>query len=226
MASFFYPTAPLNTVYVTLGKKFYDSIDFDSGVKLFRDTTFHPEEHAMLEATVVSVPKQIMERADYQGMSTDLQPGDRILMRYDVVYSYVDQPDRDTPIYKNVLLYEGQEYWKADIQKIFGIIREGGITMLNGYVLCDQVIEKEKNRILIVSEHMSPINYDQPRNCDQLRVKYIDMPLQGQPTLPISPGEWIYCIPGVAQAYEINLQPFYILKQSHILGKADNLVKK
>lgn len=226
MSTIFSPVAPLNTVYVTLKKKFYDTIDFASGVKLYRDTSFHPEEQAMLEATVVSVPKGIMQRADYEGMQVAINPGDKILMRYDVVYSYIDQPERDTPIYKNVLLYEGQEYWKADIQKIFGIIWEDKIIMLNGYVLCDHKVEEKKSRILIVSEQMSPINYEQPRNSDQLRVKYIGQPLSGQPTLPVAPGEWISCVPGVVQTYDINLQTFYIIKQSHIVGKADNLVKK
>lgn len=225
MSTFNFPTAPLNNVYVTIEKKFYNTIVFESGIKLFRDTGFHPEENAMLEATVVSVPKSIMHRPDYDGLTADLVPGDKILMRYDVVFSYVNQPDRDTPIYKNVLLWQGNEYWKCDIQKIFGIIRKDRIDMLNGYVLCDNNVEEEKPLILIVPETSSPINYAIPKNCDVLQVKYVDAPLQGQIALPVGPGDFIYCLPGVVQSYEINLVPFYIIKQSHIVGKVPLLSK-
>lgn len=226
MQEFNFPVAPLNTVYVTIQNKFYDSVQFDSGVKLFRDTGFHPEENAMLEATVVSVPKCLIGRTDYQGFRIDVKPGDKILMRYDVVYSYIDQPERDTPIYKNVLLWQGREFWKCDIQKIFGIITDAGIQMLNGYVLCDQKTEQKQGRILIVSDVSSPINYEIPINCDRLRIKFISQPLEGDPAISVSAGDIIYSVPGVAQAYEIDLKPFYILKQTHIVGKADKLVKK
>jgi hypothetical protein len=206
--------APLNTVYATLEKKFYDTITFDSGVQLYRDTSFHPEEYTMLQATVISVPKAIMKRPDYAGMSIDLRPGDTILIRYDVVYSYVKQPDRDTPIYKNVLLYKGNEYWKVDLQKIFGVIRDNRIDMINGYVCCDPLAEDQGDYgVLIRPEH-----YRMTERDDTMRIKYIGKPLGDQPMLSVQEGDVIHCLPGVAQRYEINLQHFYIIKQSHILG--------
>ncbi len=214
--------APLNTVYATIDKKFYDTIDFDSGLKLFRDTGFHPEEHAMLQATVVSVPKAIMNRQDYEGMTIEVQPGDRILMRYDVVFSYTHQPERDTPIYKNVLLYQGIEYWKVDLQKIFGIIQEDTIIMVNGYVCCDLLEEEQEDSGLI----LRPDNFRKKERRDKMVVRYIGRPLAGQPALNCDPGDIIYCSPGVAQLYEINQKNFYIIKQSHIVGMDDNMVKK
>lgn len=215
-------TAPLNTAYVQIEKKFYDTVEFESGVKLYRDTSFHPEEHAMLQGTVVSIPKAIMKRYDYNGMRMEVQPGDQILMRYDVVFSYLNQPDRSTPIYKNVLLYQGEEYWKVDVQKIFGIVRGDKISMINGYVCCDILEEEQEDYGLLIR----PDNYRSTQYRDRMRIKYMGKPLAGEPTLCCRPGDIIYCVPGVSQSYEINLQKFYIIKQRHIIGQVDNMVKK
>lgn len=219
MNTFFVPRAPVNTIYATIEKKFYDTIEYASGIKLYKDTGFHPEEAAMLQATVVSVPKEIIDRPDYAGFTINVQPGDTILIRYDVVFSYKDQPDRSTPIYDNVVLYNGVEYWKVDIQKIFGIIRKGEIIMINGHVCCDRLEEERPDYGALIL----PAHYRIAERSDKMVVKYIGLPLREQPTLSISPGDIVYCLPGVAQAYEINLQKFYIIKQSHLLGKIKNL---
>src|ERR1051326_5579346 len=101
------PLAPINVVYVQIDKKFYDTVRTPSGTVLYKDTTFHPEENSMLEATACSVPRALQDRFDYYGMSTSrIVPGDRLLIRYDVVFHYRHQPERDTPIYKNVVLFE------------------------------------------------------------------------------------------------------------------------
>jgi len=219
MVDFKIPIAPLNTVYATLDRKFYDTVEFTSGVTLFKDTGFHPEESTMLEATVVSVPKAIMQRPDYNGMTLPIKTGDRILIRYDVVYSYKHQPERDTPVYKNVLLYGGVEYWKVDIQKIFGVIVDGGIRMLNGYAYCEAVPEERADYGLLVR----PEHLRREERRDKLRIKYIGEPLIGQPSLFLSPGDIVYTAPGMAQSYEINVQKFFIIKQSHIVAKEQNL---
>lgn len=219
MPDFKIPTAPLNTVYATLDRKFYDTIEFASGITLFKDTGFHPEESAMLEGTVVSVPKALMKRPDYAGMAIDIKPGDRILMRYDVVYSYTHQPERDTPVYKNVLLHEGVEYWKVDIQKVFAVILAEGMRMLNGYVFCETVPEERGDYGLLIR----PEHFRTEERRDKLRIKYIGEPLIGQPTLFLLPGDIVYTAPGMAQSYEINVQKFLIIKQSHIIAKERNL---
>ena len=216
------PTCPLNNVLVTIKNKFYDTVEFASGIKLYKDTGYHPEESAMLEATVVSIPRAVQERMDYAGMTLPMRPGDRILMRYDVVYSYIDQPDRDTPIYKNVLLYKGEEFWKVDIQKIFGIILGGDVFMINGYVLCDILYDDTRStRIILPGNAKVPELFRPIPPADRLRVKHIGLPLFGHPPLSVAAGEDILATQGVAQRYEINDSIFYIIKQSHILAGAN-----
>jgi|HubBroStandDraft_2_1064218.scaffolds.fasta_scaffold00002_11 hypothetical protein len=224
--------SPLNTVYVTIDKKFYDSVTFESGITLYKDVNFHPEESAMLEGVVVSLPRGLIARADYAGMQCPLAVGDKVLMRYDVVYAYVDQPEGDTPIYKNIVLFEGQEYWKADIQKIFGIIKPDGIEMINGYVLCASIEDKTPKGKIITGSVSTNYNIDalalqavqagrkvpQAEKPTKMRVKSIGLPLVGSPSLSAQPGDTIYIMPGVAQEYTPNLETFYIIKQYHILA--------
>jgi co-chaperonin GroES (HSP10) len=212
--------APLNNILATITNKYYDFVEFESGIKIYKDTGFHPEESAMLQAMVISVPRAIQHRSDYAGMRLDVHPGDSILMRYDVVYSYVHQPDRDTPIYKNVVLFGGNEYWKVDIQKIFGVIHPDSMEMINGYVCGEILYDSIENSTIIIPEH-----YKNVQRRDKMRIKYIGAPLEGHPILPLQPGDIIYTQPGVAQCYEINDQSFYIIKQSHILAKQENIVK-
>jgi co-chaperonin GroES (HSP10) len=211
--------SPLNNLYVTIDKKFYDTIQFESGVTLYKDTGFHPEESAMLEGLVVSVPRGIQDRYDYHGITMTVQPGDKILMRYDVVFAYKEQPDRDTPIYKNVLLYNNSEYWKVDIQKVFGKILDDRIEMFNGYVYCEPLEEKVRPTGLI----LLPDSLKTVERNDKMRVKYIGAPLIGQGMLGVRPGDIVYVQPDVAQRYEINLQYFYIIKQSHLLAVDQNM---
>lgn len=210
--------SPQNNLIVTIPAKFYDQITFESGVTLYKDTGFHPEESAMLAARVISVPRTILKREDYKGMRCDIKPGDTILMRYDVVFSYKNQPDRDTPIYKNMLYYQGQEYWLCDIQKVFAVIKSNEPTtylMQNGYVMCDKTIENrgDQSSLIVTPEGMRNVERK-----DRLLVSAIGLPLDGHPLLRIVPGRIVYCSPGVVQSYESESRKFCIIKQSHIEG--------
>lgn len=213
--------APVSNVIVTLEKKFYDSITFESGVKLHIDPSWHPEEYAMLTATVVSAPKGLIERFDYKGMSINMQPGDQLLVRYDLVFGYTNQPDRDTPVYKNlILIHDGekyQEYWLCDLQKVFAIIRDGEYIMQNGYVLLDSILEQEgtKSNYLIL-----PDSVTKKQSNSSGIVRAIGAPLQHQPQYCVEPGDKVYIIPGTIQHYRIDNNTFLICKQSHLLAVA------
>lgn len=208
------PQAPLNIVYVQVNKKFYDTIPTASGIVLYKYIAFHPENHSMCEATACSIPRAIQDRFDYQGMSVaEIAPGDRLLIRYDVIFHYQHQPDRDTPIYKNVLLYEGQEYWRVDVQQIFGILRKGSVQMLNGYIMCDPCEEKVQFGSFVTAEHFGL----RVRN-DLFRIRHIE-----ERGLGLHPGDVVHIRPGIAQHYETDWGNFSIIKQSHILALQENL---
>lgn len=216
-----HPVAPVNNIIVTLKKKYYDSVSFKSGVTLHFDPMWHPEEYAMLQATVASVPRGVINRFDYMGMSIEMQPGDEILVRYDLVFSYSEQQDRDTPKYKNLLLHhDGEkyvEYWLCDIQKVFAIIKDGEYIMQNGYVLLDPIME-DTSTISNIIELPDTIKVQQSKRAGIVRA--IGAPLKHQPQFSVQPGDKVYVLPGTIQHYRVDANEFMICKQSHLLAVA------
>lgn len=208
----------LNNVILQLEKKYLDTVTFESGVKLHVDTSWHPEEYSMLQGKVVGVPKGIIKRHDYSGMAINMIPGDELLVRYDLVFSYKDQPDRDSVVYKNLVCWLGEEklteYWFCDIQKVFAIIRNGVAIMQNGYVM----IELDKGTLPATSLVLPESCLTKVSNT-QATIMHIGEPLQGRPKLDLKPNDRIRFTPGVAQRYEMDTKKFAIIKQSHILAK-------
>lgn len=211
-----YPRAPLNRLVVTLEKKMYDSVTFESGITLHFDPTWHPEEYSMLRAKVVSVPKAVSERYDYKGMKCEMQPGDEILVRYDLVFHYKEQPENDTPVYKNMFLLHNpetermEELWMCDIQKVFAIIRDGRFLMQNGYVYCWPIYE---TKTFVAPSILNPVHEGHQEVKSIGRIFAIDSD-------EFTEGDYVYFDPRVVQVYSIDMVTFKIIKTRHILVKS------
>jgi hypothetical protein len=207
---------PINKLLVTLEKKLYDSRTFESGQTIFFDPSWQPEEYAMLKARVVSVAPGVINRFDYKGYSICVKPGDEILIRYDVVFAYVDQPDRDTPVYKNLLfVYNDQsgkydELWLCDILQVFAIIRDNKFHMINGFVMLDPIVDKR-------ADFSSRIIRPDSHNCLIMRNKAVVRAVNSS-TLPIGVNDTVYINPQMVMQYQLNLEKFYIIKEQYILG--------
>lgn len=210
-----YPTAPLNNYIVRLTRKYYDTVAFDSGITLHIDPAWHPEEFAMLEAQVVSVPHGITQRHDYKGFQLNASPGDKIMIRYDVVFSYKDQPERDSIRYKNLFLWQAngsfEELWVCDVQKVFAVVEKSG----NWRMQSDYV------RVHLTQQDR------QPQSCiimpDAFRYgteNHLAVVVASSESAKVVKGQKIYIKPGVAQRYEIDRKTFFIIRQSHILAIA------
>lgn len=214
---------PNNKLIVTIEKKFYDSVSLAGGGTLYIDPSWHPEEYAILSARVVAIPDNIIKRKDYEGMTIDMKVGDEILVRYDLVFDYKDQPDRDTPIYKNMMLiYDHNtgnycEFWRCDIQKVFGIIRGEEIEMVNGYVMLDPIEERQENFSGMI---LRPESTRWVVRKDKAVVKAIGTVFPGQPDHAVDYGDVVYINPKAVQQYTIDRNTFYIVRQSHLLAAA------
>lgn len=213
---------PVKYLIVTIEKKLYDTVTFKSGQTLFIDPSWHPEEFAMMEATVVGVPgrtgysKEEFSTWAYKGFTIDMQPGDKILMNYNTVVAYKDQPDRDTPIYKNLFLFEGREYWKCALGNIFAYIREGVTHMVHGWVMGDILEEPApKSSLIIIPDNIATV-----RHKEKMRIRHIGPNLSHEPKLKAKAGDNVYIDPRYVQEYHINEDAFYIVRQSRIQGYA------
>lgn len=213
----------MNNLLVTIDKKLYDTITFDSGITLHIDPNWHPEEFAMLTATVKSVPRGVIDRQDYEGITVDVKPGDTILMRYDVVFSYKNQPDRDSPIYKNLVINyneetrDHEELWICDIQKVLAVIRGGKYIMQNGYVMVEPI---QKDITLYKGRLWTPDHSPEKKHEDRVKVLHIGMPLTTEKDLGVRQGDTVFMPPGIAMKYQIDQNSFWIIRQRHILAKA------
>jgi len=204
---------PVKYLIVTLEKKFIDTVTFKSGQTLYIDPSWQPEEFAAMEATVVGVPGSLGDLG-YKGYTIDMRPGDKIWMHYGTVARYTDQPDRDTPIYKNLFLVEGVEYWKCALGHVLAYIRDGEIHMVNGWVMGDILEESVPQSSLIII----PDNYSVKKHKDKMRVRHIGPNLSHEPKLRAKAGDIVYIDPKYVQEYHINEDAFYIVRQSRIQG--------
>lgn len=82
------------------------------------DPTWRPEEFATLEGIVVSAPLKVENDRNRTVLGT-VEKGDKIIFSYAVVYAYASQPDNDTPVYKNLIIHNGEEFWKVDLGEVF-----------------------------------------------------------------------------------------------------------
>lgn len=110
-------------ILVEIEKKFQDKDG-----QLHIDTTWHPEDFATLEGTVASSPV------------LSVRPGDKIFFSYGVVFDYKLQPDEATPIYKNLIIFGGKEYWRVEQDEIFCKVLPNGLPeMVTDHVLIDPI---------------------------------------------------------------------------------------
>lgn len=124
--------ATQNYILCEIEKKFCD----ERG-SIVIDTTWDPAEYATLIGFVVSSP--IKTISDTRKITGSVKEGDKIFFSYSVVFDYVEQPGDDTPVYKNLLLFEGREYWKVHAAEVFCVINEGQVKMVTDNVLLEPV---------------------------------------------------------------------------------------
>jgi co-chaperonin GroES (HSP10) len=114
------------------------------------------------------------------------------------------------PIYRNRFMYKGEEYFLADITKIFGVIRDEEIIMVNGYVMASEFSE---------SNFVLPASLKKIKKAAETNVMHIGYPKTEETSIDVDNGDKIYFNSITAQKYQINQKPFSIIQQNKIFGK-------
>ena len=160
---------------------------------------------------IVSLPRTISDKIGYKGFSTkDLQVGDTAIFSYNVIHDFVIPAEDADPIYRNRLMYEGEEYFLADITRIFGVIRNEEIIMVNGYVMASEFSE---------SSLVLPASLKKIKKAAETDVMHIGFPKLQEENINVIQGDRIYFNSMTAQKYQINQKPFSIIQQNKIFGK-------
>lgn len=170
-----------------------------------------PSDYVNIMGEIMSIPKQISKTRDYEGYTIDnIQVGDIAIFSYKVIYDLYIDAEFEEPKYRNLITYEGKEYFSCDIRLLFGVIRDGEIHMVNGNVM---LTEFEKNKIILSpglkNRKFSKSSY----------IMHIGNPKSHLPVLDAQNGDLVYYNPDKAQHYEINEKKFIILQQEKILGR-------
>lgn len=124
--------AAQNYILCEIEKKFQDE---NGG--LFIDTTWTPEEYSTLEGIVVSPPVRT-ESDRLRKITGTVNKGDKIFFSYSIIFEKLLQLEEDTPVYKNLVLYEGKEYWKVDMRDVFCVLGDK-IRMVTENVLIEPI---------------------------------------------------------------------------------------
>jgi co-chaperonin GroES (HSP10) len=111
-----------NSVLVELEKISDDEYQLGSGVKLFINTTYKPEQHQRIYGTCVAIPEMLtkgdqikFEEGDYRftdSIEPEVKVGDRVYFTYLVVRK------------ENLVEYEGKSYYNIPYSQILCVVRE------------------------------------------------------------------------------------------------------
>jgi co-chaperonin GroES (HSP10) len=204
-----------NNVLVKIPHKYISNItEIVRASQMAHNTKINPADYVNIIGEVVSIPRKISDRIDYNGFELhDIKIGDRLLFRYDVVFAFLKNEEKDTPIFKNMFWYKGEEFWAVDIQKVFAVIRGEEIIMQNGYCMIEKMNEPS---MLVLPNHMTRMV-----NAGMATLSQIGRNLSHLKKIDCNPGDRVYFNPLFVQNYQIAGKKFGIVKQKDIFGKKE-----
>ena len=202
---------PFNNVLVKVKHKYIKNItSLLKRAAIQNGASVDPNECVNILGEVIMLPKKISTDMQHKGYSIDnIKVGDTAIFSYQVIYDLVST-ELDEPVYKNAVFYKGEEYFVADITKIFGVIRNEEIIMINGFVMTSAFQEKT----IIIPKKMK-----KTKGSVSASVLHIGYSKTNENPIDVKQNDVVYFSPFFAQKYQMNDKPFCILKQSRILGK-------
>lgn len=204
--------APTNKVIVHPKTRYIRHIsDLMKRSSIQNGASVDPADVVNIVGEIVSIPKQITNDKQYEGYSIqDLQVGDMAIFSFKVIYDLIIKQENGEPVYRNLIKYDGKEYFSCDIRNLFGVIRDGEIIMVNGFVMLE---EFEQDKIILAQ------TIKKTKRAKYSHIMHIGNNRQHLPNIQASNGDLVYFNSDKVQHYEINGKKFIILQQDKILGK-------
>jgi len=201
-----------NQLIVQVKSKYCQNFsDLMKRAAIMDNTSIHLEDFVSIVGTVVSIPRSISDDRTHTGFSTkDIQVGDGVIFSFSVIYDHYQKMQEGEFIYKNLITLNAQEFWMADITKIYAVIRNEKIIMINGYVMATPFRE---DKIILAQTSKKT------KGVKSSEIMHIGNPKENRTPITAKQGDTVFYNPSVAIKYQINNKPFIILQQHHILGK-------
>jgi co-chaperonin GroES (HSP10) len=119
----------------------------------------------------------------------------------------------DGASFKNLIEYNGEQYWKVDYNHVFALRRNGQIMMVGGYVFVEPVSEIPQSGLIHL---LRPIKAE---NEATARVLVVNEPRKGQKDLGIKPMDIVLYDRRYAQQYNVFGKDVLVLKHYQVLAK-------
>jgi co-chaperonin GroES (HSP10) len=204
-------TAPLDDIIIKVKTKYISNITtLLKRSAIQNNASVDPMDYVNITGEVISIPKSITKRFDYEGYSTDnIKVGDTAIFSYHVIGEQWITEDQKIE-FKNRIWYNGQEYFRCNIMDLFGVIRDDKVIMLNGYVMATTFPE---TKIILAASSKKE------KGVVSSVIMNIGYPKSNKNSIDAKQGDTILFNPLKAQKYQINDKPFIILSQHHIMAK-------
>jgi len=201
--------ATTNSLIIKVDHKYIGNIS--SVMKLAsiqNNASVDPNDLVNIMGEVISIPKKIDSIREYDGFTTKgIVVGDTAIFSYSVISDII--MDEDKLIHKNNFQYHGKDYFLCDITKIFAVIRNGEIIMLNGYVIGTPL---EESTIVL------PASMKRQKKAAHSTLMQINVPRGNIKKVKAKIGDTFYVNPFTVQKYQINGKRFIISEQDKIFG--------
>ena len=204
--------APYNKIIVHPKTKYISHIsDIMKRASIQNGATVDPVDVVNIVGEIISIPQGIADTPDYQGYTTDdIRIGDIAIFSYKVIYDLIIKQENGEPIYRNLIKFNGREYFSCDIRNLYGVIRGEEIIMVNGFVMLE---EYEKDHIIMAQA------LKKQKKAKSSRILHIGNSKSHLSPIEAVKGDIVYYNPDKAQHYEINKKKFIILQQDKIFGR-------
>jgi co-chaperonin GroES (HSP10) len=205
--------APINNLLIKFDTKYISHYsNIIKAANLNPGSQVNPADLVNIVGEVVSVPRSITRgKRGYEGFSTeDIRVGDTAIVRYDVIFDFDVNAESNEQFYRNATVYKGKEYFKCDIQKVFGVIRNGEIIMVNGYCM---IQDMSKPSQIVLPQYMTSLT----RAC-QATLAQIGSNEQGRERIEAAQGDTIFYNNNKVQTYKLQNREVGIIRQRDILG--------
>jgi co-chaperonin GroES (HSP10) len=212
------PICPVDYFLVEIEEKFQDKVETQSGVLLYRDTTYHPEEYATITGRIVSVPARIAPAIDTKHLVIEGKPGDQVIFSYLVITDWNRHTDRSAE-HNNEVTINGKSYWKVHARWVLGFISQidGTIIPAAGYVYMNPLNETKQEKTsggIVIPDNMQELETK-----GMSKVIHIGHPLKNQEPVDVSEGDIVIYDPRFVQHYDIKGRKWLVLEQDRIIAK-------
>lgn len=143
----------------------YDKLVFKSGVELYIDTSFEPEQHAAIVGEVINIPNKIQtnkmgDNGSLWETEVELEIGDEVVVSYQSVVNALKKTS-------NFITWEGELYVIVRYWNIFVGRRGDEIIPVNGFTIMEPVdLEME-----ILKERLSKLNLVLPDKLESIKFR-------------------------------------------------------